>query len=175
MRIWFPAVPLLIASVLIAQTSATTPSTIQDKATYSKLQHDLQKLREKTATLSQNTSSPDFVALETQLLRLEARINTLRSVIWYKIHISPNPETLTFYTKKGVLYRPTSLPFVREMLRYRLNTDGLLTVGQRHLLHDKLKMVTIQLQKRQQSLSTYMQYLNKEYGNISDVPAKTVY
>lgn len=147
---------LLVAISIFSCISFSTGNNAtlhEDKASYSKLQHDLQKMREKAAKLSKNTNSPEYATIETQLLRLEGRINVLRGAIWLK--------------ERGHLHGPNSLHFALKMLCYKLNTDVLLTIQQRNLLHDKLTKITIRIQRKRHLLQNHIEQLKEQYVNLA--------
>lgn len=118
------------------------PTTIhQDIAQYNKMLYDLGNLRMKVVKLynaSANYSSPSFARTEVQTLRQLTRVLTLRSIIWYKANIHHIPSR---HIPQVIPSDPQSLIYVRELLRYKLYTDGLLSVRQRDRLTQRLNQI----------------------------------
>lgn len=163
---------LLWILVTTAILSAFTPTMAitalqQDKAMYRKLRHDLVSMRQKAAKLSLNASAPEYAIMETQLLRVEGRINSLCSTVWYRTHVLDDSPYKVFDTEQGLRLRSTSLPFARDMLRYKLYTDGLLSVHHRQLLHDKLHTVLDQIRVQRRHMNHRIQTLNELYSNLT--------
>lgn len=163
---------MLTIQARIECSAATKTSTVQqDRTMLSKLLYDFEILREKVAVMYEEsrTDTHEFARAETQLLRLESRLHNLRSTLWYKLNVYDPSNPVSNSSKHGRKNRRNlSLSFTREMLRYKLYTDGgTLTMDHRKRLSDKLEEVLFLIGCKRLALEKKLIHVSQSLPNVS--------